>query len=93
MKKGIIQQIPRLYHNLSLYDISAIIIHKGGCTCIHVFRLIRGLISIAYNTGYMRCLQIIIRGFLGFIETHILVIDTHPTINSFILSEYWRTIR
>jgi len=41
----------------------------------------QGMNLFAYYTTARRCLKIIIRGIVGFIETPIIVIHTHTPIN------------
>ena len=90
MKKGSIHHILRVHRKHALYPI---IPHNGVFLGILGFYIMLVNRVISYYSVIRNCLQIFIRGFPRFIYISIYVIDTHPTINSFILSEYWRTIR
>ena len=84
-----------IYHILGLHTNAPLCtrVRPGGVgTGIPIFWLIQRMKFIAYYTDSWRVFNIIIRGFLVFRYISILVIDTHPIINSLFPSEIRRII-
>jgi len=78
MKNGSIYHIPGLHPKTSLCTI----VRPGRVgTDISISCIMQGMNLFAYYTTARRCLKIIIRGIVGFIETPIIVIHTHTPIN------------
>ena len=78
MKCGSIHHIPGLHPKTSLC--TRVCPGRVG-TDISIFCIISGMNLFAYYTTARRCLKIIIRGIVGFLQTLYIVIDTHTPVN------------